>query len=356
MIETAERILVVVPNWVGDAVMATPALRAIRRRFPNAKITYLMRPYLTELFGGLPWFNEILYWPGPHRPGRSKQTTLRLLKELKQGDFDVAAILTNSFRSALVTSLAKIQRRVGYDREGRGMLLTDKLLADRYNGRYLPVSAVKYYLCLASYLGCDCSDTSLELACDSASEQELDGLFARYNIDKDRPYIVVNPGASFGSAKRWPEQYFARVADAMSEKLDANVLIVCGPREIGMAEEVGRKMQRPAYALTDPVVGLGALKPLIRRSKLLITNDTGPRHFATAFKRPVVTVFGSTDPRWTETLYPNERIVRVDVECGPCMKRTCGEKHHKCMWDLKPQMVIDRAMELMDVTSGVPTA
>ncbi len=343
---SAERILVVLPNWVGDATLATPALRSLREGFPNSKITYLLKPYLSELFGGCNWYDNLLYWPGRQKGFRS-QTAFKLLKEIRDTRFDLAVLLANSFRSALLCSLGKIPRRVGFDRDGRGVLLTDKLLPDRYNGRFLPISAVKYYLSITDYLGCSSDNYHLELFTEPKCEEEAKSLLSRYGLSDGEGYAVINPGASYGAAKCWPTEYFAKVGDYLVSEKKLAVFVVCGPREVDVAREVVDKMENSAVALTEPVIGLGTLKSFIKNCRIMITNDTGPRHFAIAFGVPVVTVFGSTDPRWTETLYIHERQARIEVECGPCMKRTCPEKHHRCMKDLHPDRVIGCIKELL---------
>ena len=347
---TANKILVVIPNWIGDAVLATPAMRAIRKGFPDSKITYLIKPYLSELFGGCPWYDDLIYWPGGHKKifQKKQQTAIKFIKQIRDEKFDLAILLVNSFRSALTCSLGKVRRRVGFDRDGRGMMLTDKLLPDRYNGRYLPISAVKYYLSITDYLGCPSDDYHLEIFTEPEYDEEAKSLFIRHGLKENSDYAIICPGASFGAAKCWPAEYFAKVGDYLTEKKNLPVLVVCGERETGIARSVVDKMSQRGIALTDPVSGLGTLKSLIRHAKILVTNDTGPRHIGIASSIPVVTVFGSTDPRWTETLYVKEHAVRIPVDCGPCMKRTCPEKHHKCMVDLKPERVITQIDELLE--------
>jgi len=343
---SANHLLVVLPNWVGDAVLATPALRSLRNRYSESKITYLLKPYLAELFGGCPWVDQMLYWPG-RKKGFKKQNTLNLLKQLRNEKFDLAVLFANSIRSALMVSLPKIPRRVGYDRDGRGMLLTDKLIPDRYNGRFLPVSAVKYYLSIADYLNCRSDDYRLELFTEPQYEHEVESLFVRHGLDPQKGYAVINPGASFGPSKCWPAENFAAVGDRLVDEYNLTVVVACSSREIPVARKVASAMTRPVVALTDPVIGLGTLKALIKRSAILITNDTGPRHFAPAFGVPVATIFGPTDPRWTETLYVRERQLWEQVECGPCMKRVCPEKHHRCMRLIRPERVLDQVQELL---------
>lgn len=338
--------LIVLPNWVGDLVLATCALRGIRDRFPTTHIAVLVKPALRELLSGNTWADEVVLWPGGKtRPSR-RQGFLGLAQELKRMDFDTAVLLTNSFRSALLTRLAGIGRRVGYDREGRGMLLTDRLLADRRNGRYVPVSMVHYYNAIARYLGARDVPTIPELATTPDDEAAADGVRQRFGVRPGRPVVVVNPGASFGSAKCWLPGRFGEVADGLIEQFEAAVFVTCGPQERDIAQAVRDSMRHEAIVLDQPVLGLGALKALVRGADLMITNDTGPRHFAVAFGVPAVTLFGSTDPAWTATSYERETRLMVKVNCGPCMKRVCP-LDHRCMRRITSSMVLDAASAML---------
>ena len=171
-----------------------------------------------------------MYWPGRQKGFRS-QTALKLIKQIKEEKFDLAILLANSFRSALVCSLGKVSRRVGYDRDGRGVLLTDKLLPDRYNGRFLPISAVKYYLSITDYIGAPSDDYRLELFTEPKCDEQAKEILSQYGLDNNNGYAVINAGASYGSAKCWPAEYFAKVGDYLTQKKNLGVLVVCGPRE-----------------------------------------------------------------------------------------------------------------------------
>jgi heptosyltransferase-2 len=159
----------------------------------------------------------------------------------------------------------------------------------------------------------------------------------------------LNPGASFGPAKCWLPERFAEVGDAMADRHRAAVIISCGPKETDIARAVVGRMRRPATVLDRPVLPLGPNKALIRRASLLVTNDTGPRHFANAFGTPLVTIFGPTDPQWTVTGAAQERQVMVKVDCGPCMKRRCP-LDHRCMTQISSQAVLGKAEEVMRST------
>lgn len=343
---SADRILVVLPNWVGDLVLATPALRAIRTEYPKAHIAFLVKSHLADVLGGGNWMDEVIHWPSGKSRDTRRQGFLGLAGQLRKRNFDWAVLLTNSFRSALLARLAGIKRRIGYDREGRGLLLTDKLLPEKADGKFVPVPMIRYYGAIARYLGSRDVPVRPELFTTPEDEAAAQEVIARAGVAPGQPIVVINPGASFGPAKCWLPERFAEVADRLGEEHGAAVFISCGPREIACAREVSRHLRRPATALDNPVLKLGPLKALIKRASLLVTNDTGPRHFANAFNTPVVTIFGPTDPKWTETETSYERSLMVKVHCGPCMKRTCP-LDHRCMTWVSTEMVLASAGELL---------
>lgn len=341
--DEVSRILVFIPNWVGDVVMATPALRAVRRRFRNARISHLMRPYVADVLDGTQFSDETVFWPS----GRENSLFghLSLIRQLRQQPADLAVLLTNSFRSAVVARLAGAGRRVGYDRDGRGWLLTDRLKPLNQDGRYVPVPALDYYNDLARHVGCDDPGDRLTLGTTPADEAAIDRRLGP--AQPGRPLVVLNPGANYGAAKCWPAESYAAVSDALVAQRGARVVASLGPKEREIADRLKAAARQRIEVFIDPPLGLGPLKALIRRCDLLVTNDTGPRHFAAAFDVPVVTVFGSSDPAWTDTRFARERIVKLNLECQPCMERTCPLKHHNCMRMLEPSMVIEAATELL---------
>jgi heptosyltransferase-2 len=340
--------LVVLPNWVGDLVLATPALRAIREKYDKAHISFLVKPHLADVLGGGDWMDEMLHWPAAKSRHERRQGFLGLAKELREQRFDWAVLLTNSFRSALLARLSGIRRRIGYDREGRGLLLTDKLLPEKTNGKFIPTPMTRYYNAVARYLGCRDCPRRLELFTQADDEAIAQKAITAAGVKDGQPIVVINPGAAFGKAKCWLPERFAEVADRLVRERSAAVFVACGPKELETARQVARHLRQPATILDNPVMRLGPLKALIRRAHLLITNDTGPRHFANAFGTPVVTVFGPTDPRWTETESESERSLMVKVHCGPCMKRECP-LDHRCMTWVSSEMVAASAGELLDL-------
>jgi heptosyltransferase-2 len=182
---------------------------------------------------------------------------------------------------------------------------------------------------------------------DPASEEAVDRRLALIGLIHSRPLVLISPGASFGSSKLWLPERFAALGDRLADEFGAAVVITCAPGEEPIAQQVAGLMRRPVRVFDDPISTLGEFKALVRRSDLLINNDTGPRHIAKAFGVPVVTIFGSTDPRWTDTSYPLERKIRIDVDCGPCQQKVCPLDHHKCMTGVTVEMVLAACQEFL---------
>lgn len=300
-----------------------------------------MRSYVAEVLAGTDLADEQMFWPA----GRSFGGLWRLSRDIKHRSIDTALLLTNSFRSALVARMAGIPRRIGYARDGRGWLLNDRLVPEGRRGNYTPVPALDYYNRLARYIGCDDVRDRMHLATTPADEAAIDGRLGE--CDSSRPLVVLNPGANYGSAKCWPAEKYAALADELTVRYNARVVASLGPKERHIAEALGAAATKPIEIFIDPPLGLGPLKALIKRSRLLITNDTGPRHFAPPFDVPVITIYGSSDPAWTVTRFAKERNVMLSLECQPCMERTCPLKHHDCMRKLEPELVLNAAAEFL---------
>ncbi|MDP7637430.1 MAG: lipopolysaccharide heptosyltransferase II [Phycisphaerae bacterium] len=347
-----QKIVVFLPNWVGDVVMATPTLRALRLQMPEARIAYFGRPAALDVLGGTDWVDDMLV----AKP-KVKSRTIGLFQlsgVLRRGGFDVAILLTNSFRTALLARLAGIKRIVGYDRDARGMFLTDKLPPPRDDsGQLLVVSAVDYYAGLAAILEVAVESRRMWLPVTAGDEAAADEFLAEAGVDGAGPVVMLNPGASFGSSKMWGQRQFARAGDMLIEGRRAAVIINASPPERRIACAVADEMRnKPAINFGERDNTLGLLKSLLNRTELLITNDTGARHIGAAMGAAVVTVFGSTDPQWARIDYSRERIVKVDVPCGPCRQKVCfqppGSVYHQCMEKITPQMVVHAAEELLD--------
>jgi heptosyltransferase-2 len=322
-----ERLLVRGPNWVGDVVLSLPALRDLRRAFPAAQLTVLARPWVAGLYRAVAEVDAI-------EESRGHAADARALR----GRFDTAVLLPNSFATALDVWRAAIPERWGYATDGRGPLLTRRCaVPDSVRGR----SQVYYYRAMLEGLGLateGAADTSL--ACPDEWTAAADAL-----LGEDGPWIGINPGAFYGSAKRWLPERFAAAADLVARRVEAKVAVVGTAAERPLGEAIVAQLRAPARLLCGET-SLGALVGVLKRLRLLLTNDSGPMHLAAALGTPLVAIFGSTD--WTETAPvggPAE-LVRADVYCSPCMLRECPIDH-RCMTQVAADRVASAAVSLL---------
>jgi heptosyltransferase-2 len=319
--------------------MATPTFRAIRRGFPDATLTAVIKPHVAPTLDGTGWFDERILFD--HRSRSRDHRTIRTLGHLRRSRFDLAVLLPNSFRSALMAHLARIPRRVGYERHGRGLLLTDVLHHPLdADGARLPTPIVETYLKLARHLGCPVESIRLQLATTQADEAAADRAWAGLGLDGGEPVVCLNTGGAYGPAKNWPAGHFAELARRLVRQSGARVLVLCGPGERRNAREIAAAAADDrVVSLADQELGIGLTKACVRRASLLITTDSGPRHFAAAFGTPVLTLFGPTHIAWTRTHHPMAWHLMHPVPCGPCQRPICPEGHHRCMIELEPESV-----------------
>jgi heptosyltransferase-2 len=332
------------PNWVGDLVMATPALRSLRNEYPQAEIVAILRPHLAAVLDGLSLVDRVLV--DPQGGGNNLWAGLRFAHGLRSESFDLVLLLTNSFRTGLWAWLAGGRRRVGFEGNLRSLLLTDRVPR---RSRRDPHPVLPEYLRLAEAAGCRQLVTETELAVTEADEQELEA-FWRTARPAGRPARVVclNPGGAFGAAKHWPTEYFAELARRLVDDLSVEVLVLCGPAERQVAQDIVRLAERPrVHSLAHVRPSIGLSKAAIRHCDLLVTTDSGPRHFAAPFDRPAITLFGPTHPAWSETNHPRAVGLQHPVECGPCQQRTCPLGHHACLRELHPARVFAVARNLL---------
>jgi heptosyltransferase-2 len=322
------------PSWIGDAVMATPTIRLIRELLPGAFIGGLVRPGIDQLLDGLPFFDD-LHVDRPTGVMGPKRVAARI----RPRRYQLALLLTNSFSTALITRVAGVPERVGYDRDGRGFLLTDRVVPLRRRdvmpyarsntspSSFAPVSAVKYYHDLAAHmlrsLGIDPGPGGpqglLELVATQQDRVSASQVLERAGLPIERqhstPLVVLNPGGN-NPAKRWPTERFAALGDYLAQHAGMTIAVAGGPNERELADEIVKRSAPTTPILNLPAAGLDirALKGILQRARLLVTNDTGPRHIAAAFGTPVVTLFGPTDYRWTTIPHRDEAILTAAPE------------------------------------------
>jgi heptosyltransferase II len=342
-------VVVFLPNWIGDVTMATPTLRALRTHFAGARLVGVMRPYVAEVLAGTPWLDEqVLYHPG------SKDARLRswsLLGQLRARKPELAVLLPNSLRTGALAWASGARRRIGFVRYGRGSLLTHKLYHPRHGRKYLPTPAIDCYLQLAYAAGCAWESPRLELATLAEDERGADAVWQKLGLPPGERVVTLNSGGAFGAAKQWPAEHFARLAQRLADDDGFSVLVNCGPAEREIARRIVALAGHPrVVSLADEQVPIGLTKACIRRSRLLVTTDSGPRFFAVAFGVPVVSLFGPVHPDWSRTHWAHETCLAESVPCGPCMKRVCPLAHHRCMRDLRVERVHDAVRQLLSAT------
>jgi heptosyltransferase-2 len=342
-------IVVFCPNLVGDTVMATPALRALRNAHPRARLVGVIKPHVAPTLDGNPWLDDLIQFDPKARDRRHRSLAAWL--RLRAERAEVAVLLPNSFRSALQAFASGIPRRVGYARGGRGVLLTDRLaFCHDGDGRRVPVPAVESYLALVRHLGCRVDSVRPELFTTPADEAAAAVAFSRLGLGPDRPVVCLNTGGAFGPAKSWPSPYFSQLARRLVTEAGVRVLVVCGPGERAAARDIAAGAGHPdVVSLAGMELGIGLTKACVRRSALLVTTDSGPRHFAAAFRTPVVSLFGPTHIAWTRTYHPHAVHLYQPVPCGPCQQPVCPERHHRCMTELAPDAVFRAAARLLGV-------
>ncbi len=326
--------------------MATPALRAIRMKFPESHIAWLVKPYGKKVIENLPYCDEILEYKDSDR-GRRLPGLLWWSMRLRRERFDLAILLPNSFSSALMVFLAGIRRRIGYRREGRGFMLTDCLEPPRNGFKIVPIPMVEYYLGITDSLECPRITETPELSVSPAAKAEALAVFERIGVGERGMRVVMIPGAAYGSSKCWKPEYFAQVADRLMEEYACDLLIIPGPDEVEIARDIEDRMAKRPIVLANPVVPLDVLMAIIQSSSLVITNDTGPRHFAVAFDKPVVVIMGPTDPRYTNLNLKKTIVLREDLDCSPCHLKVCP-RDHRCMIAITPADVIEASSKLIN--------
>ncbi|MDP6940238.1 MAG: lipopolysaccharide heptosyltransferase II [Planctomycetota bacterium] len=348
---TPKNIHLRLPNWVGDLVMCTPALRALRHGFPDAKITVEGRSYMRGLMEPLETVDDFLDTPSPERGVRPMFKRVRSLRSV---DFDLSLVLPDSHSSALGPFLARIPRRVGYSFDpGRRLLLTERLAPHQEDGQRVPISMIERYLQLTRHLGCQDQGDEMTLVVTDESRGAVATRLAEHGIDENQPILLCITGASYGSSKMWPAEYFAEAADALGRRHGLRTVLAPGPGEESTGGQVGEHMSEPCTVLMDPVLTLAEMAALVERARVVISNDTGPRSMAVALGIPCVVPFGPTDQRYTNHHLENQTLLSEDVDCAPCGLKACPTDH-RCMRDLLPERIIEATSAYFTVEKVTP--
>jgi heptosyltransferase-2 len=338
-----ETILVRCPNWVGDVVMATPVLDCLRENFPHARITGVAGKNAQGIVRDGPWFDDFIDCEDKTLAGMR-----RMMKKIQALKPDMAILLTNSFRSVLPVWLGKAKHIYGYRRDFRGMFLSGGPGPLRSGLKIIPRPMQEYYLEICRWLDLKLPAAAKpRLFIGEDLQKRGDEMLLKYGITPQDTVIGFNPGASFGSSKCWPPEHFAAAAELFTQKEGVKILLLTGRGEDKIAWAILAKTKVPIINTADDRIDLELLKPMVKRCNLLITNDTGPRHYAVALDVPVVVIMGPTDPRYTSANLKKTVVIRTEAACSPCHKKTCPTDH-RCMTQITPRMVFDAGEKLLN--------
>ena len=340
--QEVKKILVRSTNWIGDTVMMLPSLMALKKNFPHAQITVLAKPWVIPLLKDHPSVNKTMIFSKNGSVLSSLRELLRIISWLRSERFDMAVLFQNAFEAAFLAYAGKITYRIGYTTDGRGFLLTHKVKRDRH---ILSVHQVEYFLNLIEAMNCHVEERKPLLYVNEEDSRASSLMLSSRGIE-DRSFIIgINPGAEYGSAKRWPEERFAVVGKWAAERWNAKVVIFGSSSETEISAKVASLM-RPANSVN--LCGhttLGQAMALIKRCNFYLTNDSGLMHIAAAFNIPLVAIFGPTDHVVTSPVSNNARIIRHSIDCSPCLKEVCPSDH-RCMLSIEPEEVWEKMAEL----------
>lgn len=324
------RIIVRMPNWIGDSILSFPALDCLGKSFPGAEIWLACHERTASLFTGFDLIENTIIL--------KDQASLKGIKEsareLKKYSFATGLLFTNSFASALLFYKAKIPQRWGYSRDWRRILLTKSVPIKEYG---MPVHQVHYYLNLLTGLGLETNAPNLSFPISPEEKKQARDLLLSHRINDQRPIILFNPGAFYGTAKRWPAENYTELANLLQKELNAHILVIGAEDEIDLAESITRSTAKPAVILSGKT-SLRELAAIMSQASLLVTNDSGPMHMANALRTPVVALFGPTDPRSTKPYQDPSLYIKKEVPCWPCSYRECPFDH-RCMIQISPEEV-----------------
>jgi heptosyltransferase II len=341
-----KKILVRATNWIGDAVMSLPALTAIRAGFPKAEIAVLARPWVADIYARQTAIDRVI----PYRAARGAHdlgAKWDLAKQLRAEAFDCAILLQNAFEAALLVKLAGIPKRIGYDRDGRGWLLTDPIPVPEPGE--IPRHQSFYYLELLRRAGIlAVLPETQTIRLDGIDQAMARGALRFAELEASLPVIGVSPGAAYGGAKRWMADGFAEAASSIALQESASVALFGSETERPLCDAIAGSIRARGAAVIN-LAGRTTLREFIDLAaacRLFLTNDSGAMHIASALGVRTVAVFGATDDIATGPTGPLARVVRQDVDCSPCLLRECPIDH-RCMTRVTPDRVAAVAMDLL---------
>jgi heptosyltransferase-2 len=340
-----QNILVRSTNWIGDVIMTLPALAAVRKTLPGAKISILAKPWVAEIYHICPDVDEVILFqsPGIHNGLAGK---FRLAADLKKKNFDAAILLQNAIEAAIIVHLAGIPVRAGYNSDGRRFLLTHSVQRTK---EIRKVHQIDYYLEMVKALGFESAGRDVRLQPGNDYAGIAEKLLKTYEMESGGPLIGMAPGATYGPAKMWFSDRFARVADRLVETFGARVLLFGSHGDHDVASSVRQFASHPLRNIAGRTTLKEAIA-LIARCSLFISNDSGLMHVAGALGIPTIAIFGSTNPITTSPVGDRSVVITKAVDCSPCLKKTCPTDF-RCMDLITADEVYNAAKKLLTVPS-----
>lgn len=344
--DKGQRILIVAPGWLGDAVMSLPMLGRLKNNLPLAEIEILAKSRVAGIYENLPIVRSIIEYSGRH----NVKDIVSLVRKIREKRYAAAFILPNSFFSALLPFLARIPLRFGYSADLRGALLTRSLpRADEAKSRHMTT----YYAALLSLMDLN-GAPPLDRPRLIISEERMSkavSIFRKCGIFSDNSMLIgINPGASNQKIKVWPPDRFALLADMLVSKIGARPIFFGAERDAVYIDNIMEKMRGKAFSLAGRTP-VSLLPAAIKLCNLFISNDTGPMHIADAVDTPLIAIFGPTDPAISGPSGGKSVIVRLDLPCSPCNRKGECPYDVRCMHEITPEMVLEKVLKLLETSS-----
>lgn len=328
---------------IGDVVLSTPVIKALRDAYPDSRIAMMVRPYAREIVEGNPYLNEVIIYD-KGRGDKGVVGSHKFIRELRKKKFDIAIVLHPTVRTHMMLMLAGIPERIGYDKKA-GFLLTKRIPHTKQFGMK---HEIDYCLDILKYIGITPSARELYMPINSASERKIEAVFKENGIGDSDVIVAVNPGASCVS-KRWNVEKFAKVADRLAKEYGARIVVISGPSDKGIGDKLASLVTAGPINLSGKTC-IGDIASLLRRARLFISNDSGPVHIGCAVGVPVIAIFGRSDrglspERWGPS-GRHDTVLHKSAGCEICYAHNC-KSAFRCLDSITPEEVLAAAEKIL---------
>ena len=347
---------ILLPTWVGDACMATPTIRAIRNGLSEISELCLVGRYAPiAVLDGMPRVDSTITYKPKARDGKTL-TRRGMISELKRRKFEMIILLPNSLSAGLIAYLSGAKRRVGYAKDGRSWLLTDRipLKQGAIDNRKLPT--IDYYLNIAKQLGCESNDRAMQLWVSDSDRDLGREMFRGFGFAWDRPTVLLNTASATGESKLWPSGHASRAARQFAVQYGLQVVIHSGPSDRPKANAIEFGASHPLVKSMGQVENLpmGLSKAVLEQASVVVSTDSGPRHMASALGKKVISLFGPTSASLYQTYNLPEKVLSIPMACSPCGKYKCPLVHNNCMHGITYTQVVEAVMDELQMSNSSP--